>query len=119
MRILDRNPSVLQKLQRVGGATLIYQLVQLFLEHHPQRIASAQAGEKSGDWKAVEAASHSMKTSAGNLGLTGLQERAARLEFLAGQGGGTEAGSVLQEIVDSYAGVRSLLQNLEVGSPNH
>ena len=113
--ILDRNPAALQRLHRIGGATLVYQIVQLFLEHHPQRLATALDGGKSGDWKAVEAAVHSMKSSAGNLGLTGLQERAARLEFLAGQGGGSEAATILQEIADAYPGVRSLLQNLELG----
>jgi HPt (histidine-containing phosphotransfer) domain-containing protein len=113
--ILERNPAALENLHRAGGSPLVRQLIQLFLEHHPKRIAAAQEGEKAGDWKAVELAAHSMKSSAGNLGLTGLQQRAGGLEFLASQGGGSEAVGILQEITDAYPGLRSFLQNLQVG----
>lgn len=117
MPILDRNPAALHTLQRVGGLLLIQKIIQLFLEHQPKRIAAALEGGGRGDWKAVEAAAHSMKSSAANLGLSGLQERAARLELLAGEGGGSEAGAILQEISDAYPGIRSFLQNLDLSSP--
>lgn len=108
----DTDSVAIQRLRKVGGADLVRQMVRLFLENTPKRIADMTAGSRTGDWKTVERAGHSMKSSAAYLGLTGLSAQAARLEDLASRGLDREAGPLIQDVSDAFPAFRSLLQDL-------
>jgi len=112
MLLLQRDPAALQGLLKLGGSELVRQMIHLFLVHAPERVRTASEAVRAGDWTAVERAGHSMKSSAAYLGLTGLQERAARLEELAAQGGSGEIAGLLREVSEALPGLCGLLQEL-------
>jgi two-component system, sensor histidine kinase and response regulator len=99
----------LRRLQRVGGPTLVRQMIRLFLENLPIRVDTAFAGLRGGNWSDVERAGHSLKSSAAYLGLRDLSERAARLEQLAAQGGGLEVEPLLLDLSASVPALRAHL----------
>lgn len=72
--------TAITRLIRIGGVALAKQMIELFLQHGPERMAHAEAGHAVGDMKAIEHASHSLKSSAGNVGATRLQHAAAAVE---------------------------------------
>jgi two-component system sensor histidine kinase/response regulator len=76
----DLDPTALARLRRVGGEQLVQQLVALFLESTPQRLAVARTGEQQGNREAVIRAMHALKSSAGNVGALRLQDLASHLE---------------------------------------
>jgi HPt (histidine-containing phosphotransfer) domain-containing protein len=113
---LETSPAAIQRLLDAGGPTLLKQMVGLFLENTPLRIAVVVAGEKTGDWPAVERAAHSMKSSAAYLGFPGLSEQAARIEELAGQRRGDEIRPLVQEVSDAFPAVCDLLKKMAEGA---
>jgi HPt (histidine-containing phosphotransfer) domain-containing protein len=76
------DPSAIERLVRIGGAKLARQMIELFLQHGPDRVALAESGLSLGELRQVEHAAHSIKSSAGNVGATRLQEIATRIEVL-------------------------------------
>ena len=101
------DPAALERIHKIGGAKLVGKIIALFLENAPQRLEAARQGERSGDLAAVEQAVHSLKSSAGNVGASRLQELAATTEKLAEKG---EAGPIpgllgdLEEALSGAAG---------------
>lgn len=75
--------SALERIDKIGGADLVRKMIDIFLTNVPQRLATAREGQQHGDFKAIEQAVHSIKSSAGNLGADALQELAGRIEALA------------------------------------
>ena len=81
MAVIDK--SALERIDKVGGADLVGKMIDIFLTNVPQRLATAREGQQRGDFKAIEQAVHSIKSSAGNMGADALQELAGRIEALA------------------------------------
>ncbi|HUH13287.1 MAG TPA: Hpt domain-containing protein [Longimicrobiales bacterium] len=74
------------RMVRLGGLDLLDQRMALREEGGPQRIAAAEAAAAAGALPAVQRAAHSLKSSAGNLGLSALQQQAHEVESAAGAG---------------------------------
>ena len=74
------NPDALAKLTRLGGVTLVRQMIDLFFEHATQYMATLHAADGQEHFADVERAAHSLKTSAGNLGAMRLLQVAAEIE---------------------------------------
>ncbi len=91
--------AALDRLARLGGNELVCKMIDLFLENAARRIEAAAAGVKNGDLAAVEAAAHSLKATAANVGAARLQELARRVEELA--------------VADDAAAVADLVHGLE------
>lgn len=108
----ERHPPAIRRLLEAGGPKLVREMIRLFLVNTPKRLDSALTGLRNGDWMAVERAGHSLKSSAGYLGLTVLVERAARLEELGGQARGADAGPLVQQLSADFTAVRSLLDQV-------
>lgn len=104
------------RLQRVGGARLLRGMIELFLEHGPVRLAAAEAGAERADWREVERAWHSLKSSAANLGAVRLAEAAARAEAAAAAGDADTTAAASAEARAAYpvaaAALRALLEEL-------
>jgi HPt (histidine-containing phosphotransfer) domain-containing protein len=77
------NPAALDMLRRVGDGSLLVRMIDIFLKNAPERLDSARAGVESGERRAVELASHSLKSSAGQLGGVALQHASAAVEKMA------------------------------------
>lgn len=99
----------LDRLHRIGGGEFVLEMIDLFLENAPQRLAAARAAVEAGDQKSLYRAAHSLKSTAANLGAQRLQGVAERLESLAAAGGTGSLGSVVSELEESYEQARGRL----------
>jgi HPt (histidine-containing phosphotransfer) domain-containing protein len=80
------DPAAIARLTRIGGTNLARQMLELFMQLAPERITLAEAGYAAQDMKQVEQATHSLKSSAGNLGAIRLQHAATACEAAAEAG---------------------------------
>lgn len=112
-----QDPEAIRQLQALGGPALVEKMIRLFLENTPRRIGAAVAGERAGDWSAVEHAAHSLKSSAAYLGLTGLRDGAARIERCAAQGPRNDVRSLLAGLAESFPAVRRELLGITPAAP--
>jgi len=104
------DPEALERLRTLGGPTLLAKMIDLFLENTPKRLAAAGAGESSGNWYEVERAAHSLKSSAANLGLTGLQSLAREVEEFAERRQADRVGPLLRELEALFPAVKARLE---------
>ena len=74
------NPAALDMLRRLGDGTLLTKMIDLFLETAADRLAAAQQALDKGDTRGVAAATHSLKSSAGQLGGMALYRAASETE---------------------------------------
>jgi HPt (histidine-containing phosphotransfer) domain-containing protein len=111
---MDVNADVeaLRRLRKAGGVDLVKKMIALFLDNLPVRVHIAVAGTRAENWAEVERAGHSLKSSAGYLGLRELAERANALEELAVQGKRSDIEPLLRELSDSVPALRFSLQKL-------
>jgi HPt (histidine-containing phosphotransfer) domain-containing protein len=77
------DPRALITLHSLGGSKLVRDLIDLFLNYAPERMATARASIDVGDTMTAERALHSLKSSAGQLGAVALREGCGRAEALA------------------------------------
>ncbi|HZS58958.1 MAG TPA: Hpt domain-containing protein [Gemmatimonadaceae bacterium] len=89
---------VLENLRIVGGPKLVRELIELFVRSAPERIAAARAGIENGDLDATQRAMHSLKSSAGQLGITAIQDSCRRAEISATNRDAMGAGSALAQV---------------------
>lgn len=82
--VLDRG--ALARLVEWGGEGLRAKMIDLFLEHAPTRLAEIREGFGEGNAERVERGAHSLKSSAGNVGATQLQEICQEMEARASDG---------------------------------
>lgn len=73
----------LERFRARFGAPFIVQMIELFTAQGHERMAEAEAGLAAHDARAVAAAAHAIKSSAGNLGAAPLLMAAAALEVSA------------------------------------
>ncbi len=88
----------LDRLRRFGGGKLLGQMMDIFLESTPQRLAVARAGIAAGDIPSVERAFHSLKSSAAQLGAFRMQRLCERGEHQAHAGSLTNAPAILDAL---------------------
>ena len=72
--------SMLDRLRSLGGDTLLGEMIDLFLQHVPERIEAALAAGHPATWKSVASAAHSLRSSASNLGTRELRDLVTALE---------------------------------------
>lgn len=84
----------LRELRTPGEPDPLAELIDLFLEDTPPRLAKLQESFQAGDAAEVERAAHSLKGSAGNLGAKSLSEVCLIIMTTAREGRLPEAGLV-------------------------
>ena len=94
--------SALQRLEQLGGAPFVCEMIDLFLKHVPRRMEEAQAGWNARDLDAVMRATHSIKSSAGNLGAEWLRGICSQLELLARDQQPDDVALLMPELLDSF-----------------
>ncbi|HEU4563587.1 MAG TPA: Hpt domain-containing protein [Gemmatimonadaceae bacterium] len=77
------DPAALERLRRLGGNALLRDMVALFREQIPPRMAMARAGVACGDVAAVKVAAHAMRSSCGPLGAVAMRELCEQVEHAA------------------------------------
>ena len=96
----------LARLERFGGRKLLGEMITLFLENAPDRLAAAARGIAEGDVAATENALHSLKSSSAQLG-------AVRLSRLSEQGEAIARGGATAGIAELLEASRSELALVE------
>lgn len=109
-RVSPLDPSAAARLRRLGGERLLREMLELFLQLGPERLAAADAA--SGDLQAAERACHSLKSAAGNVGATTLQAAAAEAERAAGARDLAALAAATQNLRSTYAAAESELRRL-------
>ena len=110
--LCETDPLAVYRLRELGGEDLVRRLVALFLENTPGRIRTLVRGEEGEDWKAVERAAHSLRSTAASLGLTTLQDLAARIEDSAEANRRDALRPLLRELEAGFPLVRDRLERL-------
>jgi len=76
--VLD--PTALDRLRRIGGPRLVAAMMRSFIENGASRVLAAREAAAAGNAAGVSDAGHALKSSAGNVGATTLQQVAQRVE---------------------------------------
>ena len=87
-------------------------LVRVYLEDAPQRIAAIEVAAASGDAAAQVAPAHTLKSSSANIGATALSELARQIEHAARAGVPIGPGEVAAGIRPEYERVATELSRL-------
>ena len=73
----------LERLRRFGGTKLLEELLSLYFQEAPTRLAAARRGVEVEDAAAVQLAVHSLKSSSAQLGALHVQQLCQEAERLA------------------------------------
>lgn len=104
------DPGALERLNRIGGQEFLVEMIELFLEHSPQRLDAAHEALRDAEVSAVYRAAHSLKSTAANLGASALQAAAARVEDRAAAEDVKSLAPLLDEMNRQYERVRPELE---------
>lgn len=101
----------LARLDDIGGADFVREMIDLFLEHSPPRIVAARAALTSGDLATVAQSAHPLKSSAGNLGADSVQSLAEQIEQLASAGTREPLPELLTQLEGAFARVKVQMEH--------
>lgn len=109
------DPAALDRLKRFGGDKLLGEMIRLFLEAAPERIAAARAASNGGDAPGAELALHSLKSSSAQLGAMRMQRLCSQGEQLARTGDLMIVGLLVQDLEAEFARVQEWLRSFTGG----
>jgi two-component system sensor histidine kinase RpfC len=107
----ETDPEALERLRRFGGDKLLGEMITLFLEAMPQRLAAARSGLARGDAHAVEHELHALKSSAAQLGALRMNRLSQEGERLARAGTLDAAPDILGQLDAEVPRVREWLES--------
>ncbi len=102
---LDR---ALERLRRFGGDALLRDMIDLFLEHAPKRIAASRQALAANDLAPVRLSVHSLVSSCAQLGAERMRRLSADAEQAVAADPGALAG-LLEALEREFAVVRPML----------
>lgn len=100
--------SALERLRRFGGDALLRDMIDLFLEHAPKRIAASQQALAANDLAPVRLSVHSLVSSCAQLGAERMRRLSADAEQAVAADPGALAG-LLEALEREFAVVRPML----------
>jgi HPt (histidine-containing phosphotransfer) domain-containing protein len=109
----ETDPEALERLRRFGGGKLLRDMITLFLEALPLRLAAARRGLARGDARAVEHELHALKSSAAQLGALRMNRLSQEGERLAKAGTLEAAPDILDQLDDEMPRVREWLESAQ------
>jgi HPt (histidine-containing phosphotransfer) domain-containing protein len=77
------DPAAIERLHRLGGTKLVRGMIESFMTYAPTRMQAAHDALAANDLEQIRQAAHALKSSAGNLGASMLQETCRTLEVAA------------------------------------
>ena len=111
-RPLDQD--ALSRLRRFGGAKLLHEMISLYVQSAPGRLAAAEAGLAAGDAIAIESAFHSLKSSSAQLGALRLSRLCEEAEIMARDGTLTGIAALLAASREELGRVERWLESERV-----
>lgn len=95
-----------------GDPELLLDLIQMFLEDGPAKVAAVQAGLANGDFDQAERAAHSLKGSSGNLGAQHLQNVCEEMQLATRQHQLEESRRLATQLRDRFVEAEAALKQL-------
>ena len=108
----SQNPldeSVLEGLRALGDASLLAELVELFVDETPSRLAALRNAVEDEDAGTVEQTAHTLKGSCSNMGAWRMANLCAELQELGSSGELTPASGLLDQLQAEFDRVRVTL----------
>lgn len=90
--------AALERLTEWGGTELSSKMIDLFLQHAPERADNIKKGLNEGDRELAHRSAHSLKSTAANVGAEALRAVSGRIEALADAGDTAQAADLLPEL---------------------
>lgn len=111
------DPAALAALRELnpGDDSFFQDLIQIFLDDSPQRIAEIEQSLVKRDVRQLTLAAHSLKGSSSNFGAERLRALSEQLELLGRQGPLGDAPGQLLALKNEFARVRAALEALVPG----
>ena len=106
MRALDQ----LRALQRPGKPNILERVISMFVVDAPRLIGQMEDARSSLDWNSLHVASHTLRSSAANLGAIGISALCAQIEAHVKQGEYERASGLVLEVRDQFPTVKNALQ---------
>lgn len=104
------DPLALDKLDKLGGAVFVLEMIDLFFDYAPTRLAAAEEALQAGNLAGVEHAVHPLKTSSGHIGACRVHRLAMQIEELTRARQGETIPALLAELEAAYLEAKPLLQ---------
>jgi HPt (histidine-containing phosphotransfer) domain-containing protein len=101
---------VLAGLRELGDAELLAELVEVFFEDVPPRLAALREATESGDAESVERVAHTLKGSCGNMGAWRMAQICAELQDTGASGDLARAPELLEQLEAEFGRVRPALE---------
>jgi HPt (histidine-containing phosphotransfer) domain-containing protein len=95
-----------------GDDSFLRELIQIYLEDSPQRIAEIEQSLAQGDAVRLTRAAHSLKGSSSNFGATQLRAVSERIERLGHSGVLNEVAAQMPELKTEFDRVKAALEAL-------
>ena len=99
--------SSFEALQTDDGSDLIVELIDLYLEDSPLRIASMREASLTTDWLVLKRAAHNLKGSSSNLGVRHVARTCEQIERIDHSSPGVE--KLLQRLECEFAAANEML----------
>ena len=111
------DPAALAALRELnpGDDSFFQDLIQIFLDDSPQRIAEIEQSLVKRDVRQLPLAAHSLKGSSSNFGAERLRALSEQFELLGRQGPLSDAPRQLLALKNEFARVRAALEALVPG----
>jgi HPt (histidine-containing phosphotransfer) domain-containing protein len=109
--------SVIQGLRELGGEDdpgLLVELIDLYLSDAPQRMGEIRQALSTNDWKLLERAAHTLKSSSANIGARELSAICKELEAKARAGDPQVCARLFERSAAQLVRVESALRELRV-----
>lgn len=95
-----------------GDPELLLDLIQMFLDDSPSKVAAVQEGLDNGDFDKAERAAHSLKGSSGNLGARFVQDVCEQLQLSTRSHKLEESKQLAPQLVEHYAAAEQALKQV-------
>ena len=110
---LDRTAiAILSEMAMDGAPDLVPTVIAIFLDTTPAILDTLEQSARSGDLRALQRASHDLKSSSATLGARLMSVRCARLEAIGRSGLASETKEAVAGIIAEFHAVRPMLAAL-------
>jgi len=104
------DPEALERLEEWGGVDLVTQMVRLFIQNSPERMEQIRTAFGDDPGSLPERGSHSLKSSAANVGAMRVRELSTRIEDAASASDFDRVRTLVPELQGVY---EEAIQELE------
>ncbi len=104
------NPAAIERLLKLGGQKFTLEMIDLFASYGGKKLGEARSARAAGNLEALAEAVHPLKSSAGNVGATRVQELAGQAEMSARAQNAEQAGKEFDELERAFAEAKLMLE---------